>query len=235
MKSATLTNVLLVVIAVACVGNFFQGQAGRNPAGAYGEGAVRVVGEVEVKVKNWGFEAIPVSVRKWDVIGDIPVRVAAGIGGSSLGGMVGGSPLADALAKLAAAPPASVSPQKRQVRSGEGFQGDIVVSNVTLGRRKGKAGPYSWSVGSEVSVVKGTATNVGTSTAKLRTFMVEGYDGQGTLVTTRTGFLPGCEGLDRFFQPLELAAGASLTFESELGVEPMPYGVTTVIIKFPIQ
>lgn len=34
MKSQTLTNVLLVVIAVGTVGNFFQGQAGGQPAQA---------------------------------------------------------------------------------------------------------------------------------------------------------------------------------------------------------
>jgi len=73
MKSRTLTNILLVVIAVGTLGNFFQGQAVRNSALAYGE--------VEVKVKNWGsMEAIPVEVRKWDpgYIGDyraLPVKV----------------------------------------------------------------------------------------------------------------------------------------------------------------
>jgi hypothetical protein len=52
MKSQTLTNVLLLVIAVGTVGNLFERQAARSPAAAqsptrqsrFGDGAVGVTG-----------------------------------------------------------------------------------------------------------------------------------------------------------------------------------------------
>lgn len=42
MRSQTLTNVLLVIIAVGTLGNFFQGQAAQSPAQAAGEAEVKV-------------------------------------------------------------------------------------------------------------------------------------------------------------------------------------------------
>jgi len=83
MKSASLTNVLLLVIAVACVGNFFQGQATKNPGHADSGATAAVLsgyleGQAERKAQeqaqaNWEREM----ALKEKQLADLERRVAA--------------------------------------------------------------------------------------------------------------------------------------------------------------